>query len=288
MSAGNPSSTNLVAPQSSSVEAPAASPTTSVKRLLADTSAAAPARDSQHSSPSTNDSGAAQQPSLGQPGPNGPDPSSSGFSHAQHKRVGTDHPEPQPAKSRGTATAEKPTFQQTLADLRAFLMPFLKLLPFSASLQAQLKRFIGPPIRVVVRCLAWLLHRFDFGLASNLAYDVHILLWKWVINLFFREIRPRGAYRVPREGPVIFVCGPHHNQASLHHRSTMNMPHFSEGSHSHPCRPVFTFDRNAVPRPALAHERGPTFGKSQGILPDRREELPSQIHRSSKQDRPFE
>lgn len=30
-----------------------------------------------------------------------------------------------------------------------------------------------------------------------------------VINLFFREIRPRGAYNIPRTGPVLFVGAPH-------------------------------------------------------------------------------
>ncbi|RLV93816.1 Glycerol-3-phosphate O-acyltransferase 1 [Spathaspora sp. JA1] len=43
-------------------------------------------------------------------------------------------------------------------------------------------------------------------------YD--FLLWALsiVFDCFFREIRPRGAFKIPREGPVIFVAAPHHNQ----------------------------------------------------------------------------
>jgi len=33
-----------------------------------------------------------------------------------------------------------------------------------------------------------------------------------ITQIFFREIRPRGAFNVPRDGPVIFVGAPHHNQ----------------------------------------------------------------------------
>ncbi|KAI0062297.1 glycerol-3-phosphate O-acyltransferase [Artomyces pyxidatus] len=32
------------------------------------------------------------------------------------------------------------------------------------------------------------------------------------MNIFFREIRPRGAFNIPRHGPVIFVAAPHSNQ----------------------------------------------------------------------------
>jgi glycerol-3-phosphate O-acyltransferase / dihydroxyacetone phosphate acyltransferase len=46
------------------------------------------------------------------------------------------------------------------------------------------------------------------------AYDVSMLFWRVITNVFFREIRPRGAFNIPREGPVIFVGAPHHNQVS--------------------------------------------------------------------------
>lgn len=49
---------------------------------------------------------------------------------------------------------------------------------------------------------------------SNLVYDGALLFWRTVVNLFFREVRPRGAFNIPREGPVIFAAAPHHNQVS--------------------------------------------------------------------------
>ncbi|RFU31674.1 hypothetical protein B7463_g4701, partial [Scytalidium lignicola] len=47
---------------------------------------------------------------------------------------------------------------------------------------------------------------------SNFTYD--ILLWTFsiLVDLFFREVHPRGAWKVPRRGPVIFVAAPHANQ----------------------------------------------------------------------------
>ncbi|KAK9320268.1 hypothetical protein V1517DRAFT_329899 [Lipomyces orientalis] len=43
-------------------------------------------------------------------------------------------------------------------------------------------------------------------------YDMVIWTFSVVFDLFFREIRPRGAYRIPRHGPIIFVAAPHANQ----------------------------------------------------------------------------
>ncbi|KAL5521662.1 SCT1_1 [Sanghuangporus sanghuang] len=43
-------------------------------------------------------------------------------------------------------------------------------------------------------------------------YDVLLVIWRLVINIFFREIRPRGAYNIPKSGPVILVAAPHANQ----------------------------------------------------------------------------
>jgi glycerol-3-phosphate O-acyltransferase/dihydroxyacetone phosphate acyltransferase len=39
-----------------------------------------------------------------------------------------------------------------------------------------------------------------------------------MLDVFFREIRSRGSYRIPRRGPVIFVAAPHANQATAHHQ----------------------------------------------------------------------
>lgn len=43
-------------------------------------------------------------------------------------------------------------------------------------------------------------------------YDVVVWLFLKIFHLFFREIRSRGAFRIPTEGPVIFVAAPHANQ----------------------------------------------------------------------------
>ncbi|KAH9946190.1 glycerol-3-phosphate O-acyltransferase [Epithele typhae] len=47
---------------------------------------------------------------------------------------------------------------------------------------------------------------------NDLVYDAALLFWRMVTNIFFREIRPRGAFNIPRQGPVIFVAAPHNNQ----------------------------------------------------------------------------
>lgn len=43
-------------------------------------------------------------------------------------------------------------------------------------------------------------------------YDLLLWLWTVIFDCFFREIRPRGAFRLPKSGPVIFVAAPHANQ----------------------------------------------------------------------------
>lgn len=49
-------------------------------------------------------------------------------------------------------------------------------------------------------------------LTSNLVYDAVLICWKYILSIFFREIRPRGAFHIPRDGPVIFAVAPHSNQ----------------------------------------------------------------------------
>ncbi|CAG8569802.1 2043_t:CDS:10 [Funneliformis mosseae] len=44
------------------------------------------------------------------------------------------------------------------------------------------------------------------------SYDVVVSFFSVVLDIFFREIRPRGSHKVPKEGPVIFVAAPHANQ----------------------------------------------------------------------------
>ncbi|KAF8921337.1 glycerol-3-phosphate O-acyltransferase [Mucidula mucida] len=47
---------------------------------------------------------------------------------------------------------------------------------------------------------------------NHLSYDVAMLFWRIVTQIFFREVRPRGAFNIPRMGPAIFVGAPHNNQ----------------------------------------------------------------------------
>ncbi|KAI9269048.1 hypothetical protein BDA99DRAFT_503349 [Phascolomyces articulosus] len=46
----------------------------------------------------------------------------------------------------------------------------------------------------------------------DLGYDTALWIFNIMLEVFFREIRPRGAHKVPRNGPVIFVAAPHANQ----------------------------------------------------------------------------
>ncbi|KAJ6596859.1 glycerol-3-phosphate O-acyltransferase [Mycena vulgaris] len=50
---------------------------------------------------------------------------------------------------------------------------------------------------------------------GSLSYDAVMLFWRTVTQIFFREVRPRGAFNIPRDGPVIFVGAPHNNQVFL-------------------------------------------------------------------------
>ncbi|KAI1265350.1 acyltransferase [Xylariaceae sp. FL1019] len=43
-------------------------------------------------------------------------------------------------------------------------------------------------------------------------YDAFIHTFSLLVDLFFREVHPRGAWRVPRSGPILFVAAPHANQ----------------------------------------------------------------------------
>ena len=43
-------------------------------------------------------------------------------------------------------------------------------------------------------------------------YDLGLWMLSILTDTFFREVFPRGAWRVPRRGPVILVAAPHANQ----------------------------------------------------------------------------
>ncbi|KAL1916529.1 uncharacterized protein VTP21DRAFT_5720 [Calcarisporiella thermophila] len=46
----------------------------------------------------------------------------------------------------------------------------------------------------------------------SLSYDLFVWFFNILLDIFFREIQPRGAHKIPLEGPVIFVAAPHANQ----------------------------------------------------------------------------
>lgn len=50
------------------------------------------------------------------------------------------------------------------------------------------------------------------ALLHNFTYDLALWIFNLILEIFFREIRPRGAHRIPKEGPVIFVVAPHASQ----------------------------------------------------------------------------
>lgn len=43
-------------------------------------------------------------------------------------------------------------------------------------------------------------------------YDIVVWFFYNIFNLFFREVRSRGAFRIPKDSPIIFVAAPHANQ----------------------------------------------------------------------------
>lgn len=161
------------------------SPTTSVKALLADTNAAPPpAKTFSSSIPSSSSSSRPtfeeQQSSLRKRQTGASSVGDEGIDGSSHKPAEKTTPPPaiDGSKKPGKSTSDgRPTFQQTLQDLRDFLFHFLKVLPFKG-LQNYIKKAIGPLVRFIVRGVAQVLHRGQYGLASNLAFDVHLLLWK--------------------------------------------------------------------------------------------------------------
>ncbi|RAL67737.1 hypothetical protein DID88_008470 [Monilinia fructigena] len=54
-------------------------------------------------------------------------------------------------------------------------------------------------------------HKEQFPM-TNWIYDVFLWIFSILVDLFFREVHPRGSWKVPRRGPVIFVAAPHANQ----------------------------------------------------------------------------
>ncbi|KAG6034229.1 hypothetical protein E4U41_006632 [Claviceps citrina] len=46
----------------------------------------------------------------------------------------------------------------------------------------------------------------------NWKYDLFLYLMGNLVDFFFREVVPRGSWKVPKSGPVLFVAAPHANQ----------------------------------------------------------------------------
>lgn len=43
-------------------------------------------------------------------------------------------------------------------------------------------------------------------------YDLVLTIFAPLLDLFFREVQVRGAWRVPNQGAIILVAAPHANQ----------------------------------------------------------------------------
>ncbi|KAF2267533.1 CTR1 suppressor protein [Lojkania enalia] len=52
----------------------------------------------------------------------------------------------------------------------------------------------------------------SLGYMNKSWYDGFLWVFSILIDLFFREVHPRGSWKIPQRGPVIFVCAPHANQ----------------------------------------------------------------------------
>ena len=48
----------------------------------------------------------------------------------------------------------------------------------------------------------------------NWKYDLFLYWLGNMVDLFFREVVPRGSWKVPKTGAVLFVAAPHANQVS--------------------------------------------------------------------------
>ncbi|KAF2812271.1 uncharacterized protein BDZ99DRAFT_507603 [Mytilinidion resinicola] len=50
------------------------------------------------------------------------------------------------------------------------------------------------------------------GYMNPYVYDAFLWVFSILVDLFFREVHPRSSWKIPKEGPVLFVCAPHANQ----------------------------------------------------------------------------
>ena len=64
----------------------------------------------------------------------------------------------------------------------------------------------------------------------NWIYDLILWVMSVLVDLFFREVHPRGSWKVPKRGPVIFVAAPHANQVSKFYAVLESRTHDSSSS----------------------------------------------------------
>lgn len=57
-------------------------------------------------------------------------------------------------------------------------------------------------------------------------YDLVLWTFSVLIDLFFREVHPRGSWKVPKRGPLIIVAAPHANQVGENTRVPLLKPCF--------------------------------------------------------------
>jgi hypothetical protein len=99
------------------------------------------------------------------------------------------------------ATTEPMDFDTTHRDLEKSLRILSTIFPrwiqkFFITEKSR-ESFLGFRRRVIRAIAAFLYHQKM--LPSNVVYDIFCVCWKfWILNLFFREIRPRGAHNIPK------------------------------------------------------------------------------------------
>lgn len=98
----------------------------------------------------------------------------------------------------GEMEPKKGTLEYTFADLMAFFK----------SLPVPIHYVIPKPLLTLIARLLYM----NRLLATHVTFDAVMLFWRLVIGIFFREVQPRNAHRIPHSGPIIFVGAPHHNQ----------------------------------------------------------------------------
>ena len=100
-------------------------------------------------------------------------------------------------------------------------------------------------------------------------YDLVLWTFSVLIDLFFREVHPRGSWKIPRRGPIIIVAAPHANQV--------------REFHTVPAVPTLTRPSPVVrrfPRPDARHSQR---SAPSDLMAHRGKVLPAQVYRATRQ-----